>query len=417
MKLCSASIFASAALTKARSAEEGMPCASGLLRGRVAGGSSTADAAGKPASRASASSLGIMKRLVAQADLVAVPLDPVVPLLDARAVLEALELSDQVEGDVVVDLDAEVAAVAEPARGPEEVVGRVGGHRGILVDARERVLAAEPRRSRRAEHGGQPEPAPVLPGGLAGGARGLAGPEVPAQVGHELQWYAAVAPVARDRVEHVVVLENHAVEAAVLAADARLQFLDAGELEERSPQLDASVRARAEEARARGEQQPHAAVVEDVAAARGQEREAQARAGALVVRLQREGASLRPQVAVPQHLGQRHRHLEATALQARAAAHLPAREREVDAGVAGAVVVADDRLGGQVVLVAAPVELAADAQRHLVDADLHAGQHAQPPAVLVAEAAGDVEDSRRPLLPPQAVELELEAVLLLGREQ
>src|SRR5256712_10374016 len=158
MKLCRASIFASAALTKARSADEEIPCASGLLRGRFAAGPSTADAAGKPASRASASSLGIMRALVAHADVVAVPLDPVVPLLDARAVLEALELADDVERHVVGDLDAEVATVAEPARGPEEVVGRVSGHRGILVHPRERVLAAEPLRSRRAHHGGQPEP-------------------------------------------------------------------------------------------------------------------------------------------------------------------------------------------------------------------------------------------------------------------
>ena len=89
-------------------------------------------------------------------------------------------------------------------------------------------------------------------------------------IGHDLQRHSAVAAEARDRVEHVVVLEDQAAEAAVLAADARLQLLDPGELEERSPQLDAPVLARAEETRPRGEEQPDAAIVEDVAAARGQ---------------------------------------------------------------------------------------------------------------------------------------------------
>src|SRR5207249_1000238 len=172
-KLCRASIFASASFTNASSAEEGMPCASGRHRGRLAAEGASAAATGSHASRARATSLAIMRplesppapvfgarsgaspllddgsrgaeraaSLINDSNLRAVPLDPVVPLLDPRAVLEALEMDDDVEGDVVGGLHAEVAAVAEPALRPEEVVGRVGGHRRVLVHAGERVLQA-----------------------------------------------------------------------------------------------------------------------------------------------------------------------------------------------------------------------------------------------------------------------------------
>src|SRR6185295_10216399 len=60
--LCSASIFASAASRKALIAGEGMPWASGALRGRGVTVACSAPSAGRAASRARAANLGIMGR-------------------------------------------------------------------------------------------------------------------------------------------------------------------------------------------------------------------------------------------------------------------------------------------------------------------------------------------------------------------
>ena len=135
---------------------------------------------------------------------------------------------------------------------------------------------------------------------------------------------------------------------------------------------------------------------------------------------QGEGASLRPEVLVPDHLRERDRHHEAAALDLHPGGRLEAREGQVHAGVARVVVVADEGLGGLAgrrlrVLVLRVVEVAPHSQHELAHSELEpraGGAGASGPACVVCR--GGHEDVPRPLLARQAVHVEAQAVLLVG---
>ena len=112
-----------------------------------------------------------------------------------------------------------------------------------------------------------------------------------------------------------------------------------------------------------------------------------------------------PQVAVPDHLGERDRHEEAAALRGKG----PERHLapgEVEPRVLRAVVVADDQerlaRGRDVVLVLAVVELSAHAELDRAEPELHARPELEAVAGLV-DRAGRVRDAPGPLVAAERV--------------
>jgi hypothetical protein len=148
---------------------------------------------------------------------------------------------------------------------------------------------------------------------------------------------------------------------------------------------------------------------EDVAAAGPQPGERESLEGSAVHRLERDLRPLRSQLAVPDHLREADRHREAPGVDPQAVGRLRAQEREVEAGVARVVVVAQQRQHGQErgVALGAVDEVAADAEEEPVDPDL------QPRPQPSQGAIGlDERDGIGPLLPEEAVDLHLDAVPL-----
>ena len=182
------------------------------------------------------------------------------------------------------------------------------GERRVRIDLRVRVLEGRGRRARRSQHRGKPQPLVV------GVHR-----RVPAIVGHELDLHAPLAVVSRHEVHHVVVVGQGASGRAtgVLAAQARIDVLEIAEVHVRRQQLDRRLFPDPGEGGRGGD--PHRLAVgeikgallgEHVAAARPEAGERQALEGPAVRRLQSRRRTLRPQVAVPDHLGEAHRHGE-----------------------------------------------------------------------------------------------------------
>ena len=102
---------------------------------------------------------------------------------------------------------------------------------------------------------------------------------------------------------------------------------------------------------------------------------------------QRDRAALRAQVAVPDHLGQPDRHRERPPC-SRSQRRLEPSEGEVEAGVVRMVVVAEQRRRAGHVVVAALVEVAADAQLEAADTDLQPRRRASAPATPSTKTSG-----------------------------
>jgi hypothetical protein len=136
---------------------------------------------------------------------------------------------------------------------------------------------------------------------------------------------------------------------------------------------------------------------------------------AVIAGLEGDGAALRAQVAVPGHLREGDRHQEPPALDPQPRHRVQFQEREIEAGVPRVVVVADERQRRDVgrqqrVLVAAVVEVAADAEDHLAAPELEPGTQLDPPPVVVLRRRRVF----RPLLAREAVAVELCAEIVAG---
>ena len=140
------------------------------------------------------------------------------------------------------------------------------------------------------------------------------------------------------------------------------------------------------------------------------EREARVRAEA-----EREGATLGPQIAVPDHLGERQRHQEAPALHGDGA-EPQASVREIEAQIARAVVVANDEDRGAqrrlVVAILTVVDGGADAEVERTGRVFVARPSLDAPARLVDRRAVVERNVARPLLTAEQVDVEV-AVLVL----
>ncbi len=304
--------------------------------------------------------------------------------------------------------------MALPSGAPEEVVRAEGGHGGVLVDRGVGVRERGPRNADVAQHGREPQAVAVLVHG-----------RVPGVVRDELERNLPSPADAGDQVHHVVVVDEEPGHSGVLPADLRLQLVQVLELQVGADELQARLLPGREREIERAPVH-HRLVLVHVAAGGVDPLQREAAGRGLRGVLERHRPALRPQVPVPDHLGEGDGHQEAAALEHHRS-HRQLAPGEVEPRVARAVVVADDReelLAGRrdVVLLVAVVEGAAHAQLQRAHGELDPRTDLEEGAVLVHQArnvgrdastAAGARDVLRPLVPGERVPGEAEGLLLL----